>query len=127
MEHFGDFEFFTALACSLEAGQGYANEFVEQFDDFPDQEGTNSFYGDDEEDVEPMTLEEKEDLLRGIERLPPQYLRGLCKVINDLIQENVEHINLGRLPAAMLRNLNRYVRKQTNIVFQAEQPGQEQV
>lgn len=123
MEHLGDFEFVNAIACSLEAAQGYFDGHIEHIDEFPDQGGSMDSLPDDE--VEPMSLEDKLDLLEGLERLPPQYLRGLCRIVNEIQDANGQQ-DINRLFAQKLRKIDSYIRRNTHIVFLAGQPGQEQ-
>lgn len=123
MEHFGDFELVNAITCSLEAAQGYFDEHMEHIDEFPDQAGSMDSIPDDE--VEPMSLEDKLNLLEGLERLPAQYLRGLCRIVNEIQEENGQQ-DINRLFALKLKRIGSYIRRNTHIVFLAGQPGQEQ-
>ena len=125
MEQFEDFEFFNAIATSLEAAKEQLDENSEQFDDFPDQENSSDLFEEDRlDDEEPLTVEEKEDILHGIQRLPPQYLKGMWNVVTGLIHNN-DREEEEQSPTLMLRQLNSYIKRKTNVIFQEEQPGQE--
>ena len=124
MEHFEDQEFFNAIASSLETAQQDFDEFAEHFDDAPEQEDLGDFLMNHNlGDEEPLTPEEKEDILHGIRRLPPQYLKGMWNVVTGLRQTTTEEEE--QSPTLMLRQLDSYLKRRTNIVFQEEQPGQQ--
>lgn len=123
MEQLRDHEFVNALAHTLEGAQEYFTENVEQVDELPEQGGSLGYIPEDPYEAEPLSPEEKTNLLQGLESLPPQYYRGLCRIVNQ--EENNEREPNER-STIKLRQIDHYVRRRAHIAVPAGQPGQEQ-
>jgi len=128
MENLGDAEFFTILATSLEATRQASSDFDEDIDEFPEQNGSIDHIPDGPFNIEePLSPEEKEELIGGIQRLPRQYLRGMLNIINPFSQQPSNDDSEEPSPTLALRQLDSYVKRKTHMVFLIEdQPGQEQ-
>ena len=126
MENFTDVEFFSTLAYSLQVSRESSDESTETVDDFPEQEGSSGFLAEFAMLHEPLTLEEKEDLIEGVQNLPMQYHRGMWNIIGGYVQEEADGLNLEQAPPVKLRELDNYIKRMSNMVCQAGQPDQEQ-
>lgn len=125
MQNFEDFELFGDLACSLQNSLRLTHQFQEHIDEFPEQEGSSGFLAEDPLQAVPMSVEEKIDLIQGVQGLQPQFLKGVCRMISEALQANADNLHLENISTVMLRKIDNYVKRKSHIVLLAAQPGQE--